>query len=189
MSRTLCLLLFTCLLAFTVNAQQTPSNPPAVNDKAPDFTLSTPQGKRVRLTDVTAQAPVVLVMLRGFPGYQCPLCNLQVHDFLKNAAGFAEAKTRVILVYPGPAENLTARATEFFADKPLPAHFELLLDPDYAFTNLYGLRWDAPKETAYPSTFLIDQKGIVFYAKVSKTHGGRTKAAEILEALAKRKQN
>jgi thioredoxin-dependent peroxiredoxin len=187
LSRLLCLLLFTCVLALTATAQQTTSTPPAVGDKAPDFTLSTQQGKRVRLADVTAQAPVVLVVLRGYPGYQCPLCNLQVQDFLKNAQGFAEAKTRVILVYPGPPENLNARAAEFFTDKPLPAHFELLLDPGYEFTNRYGLRWDAPKETAYPSIFLIDQKGIVFYAKVSKTHGGRAKAAEILEALVKKK--
>ena len=72
-------------------------------------------------------------------------------------------------------------------DKQLPENFDLVLDPDYEFTNLYGLRWDAPKETAYPSTFLLDQQGKVFFAKVSKSHGGRTNAAELIEALAKRK--
>ncbi len=64
---------------------------------------------------------------------------------------------------------------------------ELLLDPGYDFTNLYGLRWDAPNETAYPSTFLIDSKGVVFFSKVVKEHGGRTTAAEIIDALPKRK--
>ncbi|MCX6612325.1 MAG: redoxin family protein [Acidobacteria bacterium] len=70
-------------------------------------------------------------------------------------------------------------------DKNLPAGFELVLDPDYKFTTQYGLRWDAPQETAYPSTFLIDSKGMVFFSKISKTHGGRTTTTEILEELKK----
>lgn len=184
-------ILFSLLLPFLIVATAAPlhtiSTPPAVGDKAPDFTLSTQQGKRIRLSEVTAKARVVLVMLRGYPGYQCPLCNQQVHDFLKNAQGFADAKVHVILVYPGPPENLGARAAEFTADKKLPENFELLLDPGYEFTNQYGLRWDAPNETAYPSTFLIDQKGIVFFSKISKSHGGRTKAVELLDVLMKKK--
>lgn len=182
-------LLLPFLMAATSAPLHTISTPPGVGDKAPDFTLSTQQGKRVRLSEVTAKAPVVLVVLRGYPGYQCPLCNQQVHEFLKNAQGFADAKVRVILIYPGPPDNLGARAAEFVADKKLPENFDLLLDPGYEFTNLYGLRWDAPNETAYPSTFLIGQKGSVFFSKISKTHGGRTKAAELLEVLMKRKAN
>lgn len=185
------LLLLSLLLPFMMAAYsaplQTTSTPPAVGDKAPDFTLSTLQGKRVRLSEVAAKAQVVLVALRGYPGYQCPLCNRQAHDFLKNAQGFADANAWVILVYPGPPDDLGTRATEFVADKKLPDNFFLLLDPGYEFTNLYGLRWDAPNETAYPSTFLIDQKGIVFFSKISKNHGGRTKASELLEVLMKRR--
>ena len=185
------LLLLSLLLPFMMAAYsaqlQTTSTPPAVGDKAPDFTLSTLQGKRVRLSEVTAKAQVVLVALRGYHGYQCPLCNQQAHDFLKNAQGFADANAQVILVYPGPPDDLGTRATEFVADKKLPDNFFLLLDPGYEFTNLYGLRWDAPNETAYPSTFLIDEKGIVFFSKISKNHGGRTKASELLEVLMKRR--
>jgi thioredoxin-dependent peroxiredoxin len=180
-------LLLPFMMAATAAPQNTTSAPPSVGDKALDFTLSTLQGKRVRLSEVTATSPVVLVALRGYPGYQCPLCNQQAHDFLKNAQGFADAKVRVILVYPGPPDNLADRATEFVTDKKLPENFDLLLDPGYEFTNLYGLRWDAPNETAYPSTFMIDQSGIVFFSKISKTHGGRAKAAELLEVLMKRK--
>lgn len=175
------------MASVAVPREQTISTPPTVGDKAPDFALVNQEGRRVRLSDLTAKTPVVLIVLRGFPGYQCPVCNLQVHEFLKNAQGFVEAKVQVILVYPGPPENLGARASEFTADKKLPDNFQLLLDPGYEFTNLYGLRWNAPSETAYPSTFLIDQKGIVFFSRISRTHGGRTKAAELLEVLMKRK--
>lgn len=181
-----CLLLAGSMTVSAVSANMA-ATPPAVGDKAPDFTLSTLQGKQVRLSDKTAKSPVVLAALRGYPGYQCPLCNVQVQDFIKNAQGFADAKVQVVLVYPGPPEKLDERAKEFLTNKTLPENFELLLDPGYEFTNLYGLRWDAPKETAYPSTFLIDQKGVVFFSKVSNSHGGRTKAAELLEVLMKKK--
>ncbi len=163
------------------------STPPAVGEKAPDFALSTVEGKRVRLSEITAKSPVVLIVLRGYPGYQCPYCNVQVQDFLKKSQSFADAGAHVILVYPGPPDRLEMRAKEFTADKKLPANFDLLLDPGYEFTNQYGLRWDAPNETAYPATFLIDQRGVVFFAKISKSHGGRTNAAEMLDALLKKK--
>jgi len=129
----------------------------------------------------------VLVVLRGYPGYQCPFCNRQVQDYLSRSADFARLGARVLLVYPGPGDMLNQRASEFLAGRMLPANFSLLLDPDYQFTNLYGLRWEAPKETAYPSTFLIDAKGSVFFAKVAKAHGGRTTAAEMLEELGRHK--
>lgn len=158
---------------------------PVVGEKAPDFTLVSTRGGEVRLSEWTGKSRVVLVVLRGYPGYQCPYCNLQVQDFLKRAEDFARAGVHVILVYPGPGEKLNERAKEFLVNKELPGHFDLVLDPDYSFTNLYGLRWDAPKETAYPATFLLDKAGKVLYSKVSKSHGGRASAAELLDVLAK----
>jgi hypothetical protein len=47
------------------------------------------------------------------------------------------------------------------------------------------LRWNQPRETAYPATFVIDKGGIVRFALVSMTHGGRSKAGDVLEALGK----
>jgi peroxiredoxin Q/BCP len=90
----------------------------------------------------------------------------------------------VVMVYPGPSDNVQVKAKEFVTGKNLPQHFELLIDPDYVFTNAYNLRWDAPNETAYPSTFVIDRNGLITFAKISKSHGGRTTAAEVLAALA-----
>ena len=156
--------------------------PPAVGEKAPDFTLMSTKGATVRLSE-RLMGTVVLVVLRGYPGYQCPNCNRQVQDFIQNAPAFAEAGASVIFVYPGPADQLATKAGEFLKEKKMPDQFEMLLDPDYVFTKAYGLRWDAAKETAYPSTFLIDRQGVVFFSKVVKSHGGRTTAAEILKAL------
>ena len=47
------------------------------------------------------------------------------------------------------------------------------------------LRWDAPKETAYPATFVIGRDGTIHFANVSLEHGGRTPVAEVLKALGK----
>ena len=160
--------------------------PPTVGEKAPDFALSSVQGTRVRLSQETGKGPVVLVVLRGYPGYQCPFCNRQVQDFIKNSPAFAEAGARVLMVYPGPPQDLGMRAGEFLQGKALPENFNLLLDPGYDFTNQYGLRWDAAKETAYPSTFVLDRQGVVRFAKISKEHGGRTTAQEILQELKRR---
>ncbi len=160
---------------------------PTVGEKAPDFVLATPEGKSVRLSEAILKGPVVLVVLRGYPGYQCPYCNRQVQDFIQRSQGFADAGARVVMVYPGPPQDLGVKAGEFLADKKFPDNFDLLLDPGYEFTNLYGLRWDAPHETAYPSTFLIDRQGFIFFSKIVKEHGGRSTAAEILDALPKRK--
>src|SRR6202162_2519867 len=107
------------------------ATPPMVGEKAPDFALSTVQGKTIRLSEVAAKGPVVLVVLRGYPGYQCPFCNRQVQDFIQNAHRFAEAGARVLLVYPGPPQDLGSRANEFLADKTLPNNIELVLDPGY----------------------------------------------------------
>ncbi|MES2692552.1 MAG: peroxiredoxin-like family protein [Verrucomicrobiota bacterium] len=156
---------------------------PQVGEMAPAFTLQTIEGKSMTLDALTRDGTVVLVMLRGFPGYQCPLCTRQVREFAGKAQEFAAKGARVVMVYPGPAKDLQMRAKEFLADKAWPGEFVFLVDPDYAFTNAYGLRWEAKNETAYPSTFVIARGGKVTWAKVSKTHGGRSTAAEVLENL------
>lgn len=159
--------------------------PPAVGTKAPEFSLNSIRGKLVSLSHVKGEGQLVLIVLRGYPGYQCPLCNRQVDDFLKNATAFAQAGARVVMVYPGPQTVVVEKAQQFLADKQLPAHFDLLLDPDYTFTRLYDLRWDATGETAYPSTFLINHQGTIVHSTISNSHGGRTKAAEVLDVLRK----
>jgi peroxiredoxin len=121
-------------------------------------------------------------VLRGWPGYQCPLCTRQVHEFVQQAKSLSD-KARVLMVYPGPAENLKAHADEFLRDKQWPKEFLFVTDPDYAFTKAYGLRWDAKGETAYPSTFIVDTKSKVRFAKISKSHGGRSSAGEVGKTL------
>lgn len=175
------------LLSFALLVTSLQAASPTVGEKAPDFELRTVEEKSVRLSDVTSHGPVVLVVLRGYPGYQCPFCNRQAQDFISKASSFASSGARVILVYPGPPQELNGRAKEFLTGKSLPEGFDLVLDPGYQFTNLYGLRWDAQNETAYPATFVLDRNGRVNFCKIAKAHGGRSSAQEVLEMLPKPK--
>lgn len=156
---------------------------PKVGDEAKDFELDALGGGKVKLSELTAKGPVVLVVLRGYPGYQCPLCTRQFGEFMGRADAFQRAGAKVVFVYPGPADKLKDRAGEFVKGKDYPDHFSVLLDPDYTFTTAYGLRWDAPNETAYPSTFVLGGGRKVLFAKVSTGHGDRSAAADVLRAI------
>ena len=157
---------------------------PPVGAKAADFTLSTPTGKTVRMLAEQRGHNLVLVVLRGFPGYQCPYCVKQVHDFIDHASDFAAKNTRVLLVYPGPPADLDQHAKDFLEKQAaLPANIVLVTDPDYTVTKLYDLRWDAPHETAYPSTFVLDKKGMIVFEKISHSHGDRVSAEDALNNL------
>lgn len=170
---------FSAALAFAADR-------PSAGQTAPDFTLRTLAGGEVTLSELAAASPVALVVLRGYPGYQCPMCARQTRDFIESADAFKRLGVRVLFVYPGPSGDLQSRANEFIADKTFPAHFTLVIDPDYEFTNLYGLRWDAPRETAYPATFLLEKGGKIFHADISTTHGGRTAAADVIKRFEER---
>ncbi len=187
-SSTLSAIVASCCLAFPAVAQETATagGQPSVGSEAADFELTAVAGEMsgpVKLSEVTAKGPVVLVVLRGYPGYQCGICARQVTGLIAKADEFAAAGARVLMVYPGPLRGLEKRAVEFLKGSQLPTPFTMLVDPGYKFTNAYDLRWDAPRETAYPSTFVIGKDGKVSFAKISKEHGGRTKASDILAKL------
>jgi peroxiredoxin len=174
---------------------------PEVGDEATDFTLHVLGDRRgdglgddglgddgdepveANLYKQLEEGPVVLLVLRGYPGYQCPVCSRQMSQFLREAKKFEEAGATVWMVYPGPGEALERFATEFVASRELPDGFKMLLDPDYEFTNAWNLRWDAPRETAYPSTFVIGKDKAITFAKISMSHRGRSEPEEVLEAV------
>ena len=85
-------------------------SPPQLGDVAPDFELASVTETKVRLSEIASKSPVVLIVLRGFPGYQCPICNQQVGQYLNQAEKLKSAGAQVLLVYPGPSADLAMRA-------------------------------------------------------------------------------
>ena len=167
-------------------ADATATGPLAVGDQVADFTLPVVGSVgEVTLSDEYKQGPVVLVMLRGYPGYQCPICSRQVGGLAKAAGDLGKLAHRVIMVYPGEASMLDKHAQEFMGKTTLPSPLVMVSDPDMKMVADWHLRWDAPKETAYPSTYVIDRDGKVRWSKVSDSHGGRASTEEILTELKK----
>ena len=155
-----------------------------VGNTAPNFAFQPLTGEeKIKLSGLTESGPVVLVVLRGFPGYQCPICFRQMGELVKHAEDFQRLGAKVVLVYPGPSADLELRAKEFLKEMQLPEPFVFVVDPDYAFTNLYHLRWDEPRETAYPSTFVLDLDRVVRFRKTSFSHGDRAKTDDVIEIL------
>ncbi len=176
------------ILAVVLRIHTSAAEPPKVGEKAPEFSLMTLDNQRIQLGELTANANVVIVVLRGWPGYNCPLCTIQVQDLLDSADELLK-RSQVLLVYPGPSEDLKAHAEEFLKHKQWRNDFRFLLDPDYRMVTSYGLRWKAPNETAYPAAFILNKKGIVSFARVSRGHGGRTEASELIKALSQFGEN
>lgn len=185
-SRAALLFRITCLLLLATGcARISVAQQPKMGEKVAPVTWEALNGGKVSLASLTKQGPVVLVVLRGYPGYQCPICTAQVASLMSAADQFAGQKAQVLLVYPGPSDGLKQHADEFVSGKQIPKNFRFVLDPDYRFVNQYGLRWNAPHETAYPATFVMEKGGKVVFTKISKGHGGRAEPTEILQALAK----
>ncbi|MEO9593129.1 redoxin family protein [Rhodopirellula bahusiensis] len=186
-----CLILMLSLVSISATAQaqgrrkaapgKEPPHPPKVGEVAPDFELMNQDGEVVSLKALTGKSPVVMLVLRGWPGKQCPMCSRQVGEFLSKKSAFDDVQ--VMMIYPGPAELLAVHAKEFQGNKTFPANYHFVLDPDYKFTNAWGLRWDAPRETAYPSTFVVDQEQKIVFGKTVVSHGDRADVATVLAEL------
>jgi thioredoxin-dependent peroxiredoxin len=177
-----CFQLLVGIVLAGVTMQARGEDAPKIGDTVQDYEFKTLDGKKLKLTDLGSKGGIVLVVLRGFPGYQCPICTEQVADLRKRAEDFAKAGATVLLVYPGAATKLDEHAKEFLKSSALPAPLILVTDPDYAFVGQHGLRWDAKGETAYPSAFVLDGDRKVYFAKISKSHGDRASTDDLVEA-------
>jgi len=184
---------FTVVLTLTAHTYAGPKVTEAQNDKparpvvgaaASEFTLPDIKGQEYKLSELTEESPVVLLVLRGYIGKQCPICNIQVGQYLSEAKAFADRGAKVVMVYPGPAKDLAEHAEDFLSGKGLPEHFVFLLDPDLSFTKQYDLRWPGKNKTAYPATFVINKGDqVVEFAHVSQSARGRIEPKKVLEVL------
>ncbi|MFK8113298.1 MAG: redoxin family protein [Rubripirellula sp.] len=164
------------------------TNRPVLGKRAPDFELPVVGSDEfLSLSDEYKQGKVVVVVLRGYPGYQCPLCSSQIAALANRSKTLLKEAHRVILVYPGEANELQRHAERFMGSRSLPDPLIIVRDEGMEMVESWGLRWNASRETAYPSTFVLDGNGRVRWMKISKSHGERSSVAEILKELRKLK--
>lgn len=157
-----------------------------VGDRIKDFELPIVGTKDLlSLSEEYRRGPVVVVMLRGYPGYQCQLCLRQVSSLANRSSSLKALAARVILVYPGDSPDLEKRAEKFKGSRRLPAPLVLVRDDQMKTVRAWGLRWDKHHETTYPATYLVDRNGDIRWKKVSRSHAERSTAEEILKELRK----
>src|SRR5262245_8281993 len=66
------------------------AKPPKVGDTIKEYKFQANAKHALSLTALAEKGPLVLIVLRGYPGYQCPACTAQVADLRKHADEFKE---------------------------------------------------------------------------------------------------
>jgi peroxiredoxin Q/BCP len=145
---------------------------PAVGTVAPDFTLSSQEGKKVSLHDYKGQ----WVVLYFYPKDMTPGCTIEAHNFQRDQKEY-DAKKAAIL---GVSVDSVDSHVEFCTKENLT--FKLLSDPDKKVVTQYGSTQKFGESVvAARNTFLVDPKGVIrkVYTKVNP----QPHSAEVLSAL------
>lgn len=123
-------------------------------NKAPDFTLTDAQGKKVKLSDFKGKK----VILYFYPRDNTPGCTREACDFRDRNQNFEKANTVVIGVSPDTEKSHQG----FLSKHELP--FLLLSDPEKKVAEKYGVfkekkMYGKTVMGIERSTFLIDEAG------------------------------
>ena len=122
-----------------------------VGKSAPEFTLSTLEGKTFSLKDALSQAPVVLAFFK----VSCPTCHYAFPFFERLFRAYKNKHVTLVGVSQNNAEETAAFAKEFGIS------FPLLLEETrtYPVSNAYGL-------TNVPTLFWIGTDGNIEISSV-----------------------
>lgn len=145
---------------------------PAVGSVAPDFTLSSQEGRKVSLHDYRGQ----WVVLYFYPKDMTPGCTIEAHNFQRDQKEY-DAKKAAIL---GVSVDSVDSHVQFCTKENLT--FKLLSDPDKKIVTAYGSTQKfGDNVVAARNTFLIDPRGVIrkIFVKVNPN----PHSAEVLAAL------
>lgn len=166
------ILLF-ALFAWTPLAHGADTTAPAAGMAAPDFTLTSNEGKPTSLKDFRGK----WVVLYFYPKNFTSGCTLEAKNFQADLPRYEKANAVIVGVSVDTAES----HKDFCVKEGLS--FKLLSDPEAKVSTQYGsvMEYNGAKLSAR-NTFLIDPEG-----KIAKTFLGVKPAAhseEVLGALA-----
>ncbi len=139
------------LAGFCILACKAAAEPPAIGSAAPDFQLTTIDGKAFSLSSAAKARKAVVVM---FISTQCPYSNAY-NDRMKAMAN-AYASRGVQFV--GINSNKTEDAAEVASHAKSHGHsFPIMKDPDNKVADLYDARHT-------PTVYVVDSQGKLRYA-------------------------
>ena len=166
-------LLLTMAFAATVVSAAAEMKMPAAGSAAPDFALTTNEGKQASLKDFHGK----WVVLYFYPKDFTSGCTMEAHNFQRDLAKYEQAGAVILGVSVDSAESHKS----FCAKEGL--NFKLLSDPDAAVSTQYGsvMDYNGSKLSAR-NTFLIDPDGKI--VKVFTAVKPDVHSEEVLASLA-----
>jgi len=194
MIRTLSLLACTAAAAYCAEIA---TKPLAAGAKIPDVAVRSEQNKEVRLRELVAEKPTVLVFYRG--GW-CPFCTRHLQGLQEIQKDLQAAGAQLAAISMDTPAKL--RATP----KREQLSYRLFSDSSAQAVNAFGIgfRVDDATVTKYkdsykidleassgqthhllphPAIFVADTNGVIRYAHVNKDFQVRMEPAKILEAV------
>ena len=144
------------------------ADPPAVNSKAPDFTLKSQENKTVNLHDFKGK----WVVLYFYPKDMTPGCTIEAHNFQADQDKYTKMNAAIVGVSVDPVDS----HVEFCTKESLT--FKLLSDVDHKVVDMYGSSNGA---VAARNTFLVDPQGVI--RKVFLKVNPQPHSKEVLAAL------
>ena len=136
--------------------------PASVGEAAPDFTLSTPDGQAVTLSDYQGQ-----VVLVNFWATWCPSCVAEMPAYDRVYQKYGQGQGGFIIL--GVNLQETGASAQEYATS-LGVTFPILLDKDGSVTTRQY------QATGMPASFIVDRQGDIFYRYLGPMSG------ELLEA-------
>jgi peroxiredoxin len=156
----------------------------SIGQPAPDFVARDLNDKSVSLKSIIGRRRALLIFYRG--GW-CPFCNQQLAAISQDYSKFKELDTTVVAVSCEEIE----KGKRLLQKLALP--YALLSDTQFEGIDRYGVRETNPSEQlrasgitshSKPSSFIIDESGIVRYKYVGKNAQDRPKNEDLLRVLA-----
>jgi peroxiredoxin len=162
-------------------------------DKAPDFTLMGPDGKKYNLEELLKKGPVVLVFYRG---QWCPYCNKTLSN-LTDSLSFMESRgASVMAVSPETPTNILKTISK------TKSTFPVLSDSGMQVMKAYKVQFEVDESTIkkykgygidfneangsngtnlpVPATYVIGQNGIIRYVFYNTDYRQRATVKDIL---------
>lgn len=155
-----------------------PFNMPGVGELAPDFTLPSIQGDRVKLSDYKGKQPVVLAFTRIFTEKLfCPFCYPHIQDLKERYREFRDRGAELLMI--SSTDPVQSQLVVDNLNLPYP----FLYDPDCITFRNYGAgqALGAP----LPAQFVVDREGRITFRHLFSFTDSNAETNTILAELDK----
>lgn len=140
-------------------------------DQAPDVSLQSLEGSKVRLSDLWKQGVTALTFYRGD---FCPACNRYLHSVQERAGEFREAGLQIVAV-SADRPDLERETVQRHG-----LSFPVLSDPDHKAIDAYDVVYNEREGHAEPAVFLVSPQGVIQYEAITSGPLGRPSADDLL---------